>query len=230
MHVSVAIDPGGPFYDGAGTYELSLDNGYFNLRHFYERTGGRDFLTRASIRFNAFDYSPPDPSFWRFTFDVPVGSDLAVGTYTDAQGGDDFFTYDLEGPFNNFDLDINFDDPCFRTIATFTISTLEFNASGTAIVRLGGTAAMHCCPDSGYCPYSPTQPALVLDFYYSECQNLDLNRDSWIGVQDLSIFLSNYGARVPFPFDRRTDFNQDGQVDLQDLSRLLNHYGEACKD
>lgn len=55
----------------------------------------------------------------------------------------------------------------------------------------------------------------------------DLNHDGQVGVDDLAIFLSNYGvASGADPDDG--DLDHDGDIDLQDMATMLSAYGSSC--
>ena len=54
----------------------------------------------------------------------------------------------------------------------------------------------------------------------------DLNDDHAVGLADLSVLLSNYGALNPAAADGDLDGN--GAVDLADLSQMLSLYGNTC--
>ncbi|MCL2853803.1 MAG: dockerin type I domain-containing protein, partial [Defluviitaleaceae bacterium] len=54
----------------------------------------------------------------------------------------------------------------------------------------------------------------------------DANGDNEVDLNDLSIFMNNYGRNSSSPgFNRLADFNNDGEVDLNDLSILVSNYG-----
>jgi hypothetical protein len=54
----------------------------------------------------------------------------------------------------------------------------------------------------------------------------DLNVDGSVGLEDLSILLSNYGMTSGATYEQG-DLDFDGDIDLTDLAELLGHYGEA---
>ena len=56
----------------------------------------------------------------------------------------------------------------------------------------------------------------------------DANGENEVDLNDLSIFVNNYGRSSSSPaFNRLADFNNDGEIDLNDLSILISNYGRS---
>ena len=53
----------------------------------------------------------------------------------------------------------------------------------------------------------------------------DANLDGTVDINDLTVVLSNYGARGATWW--QGDFNGDGKVDINDLTIVLSHYGQS---
>jgi hypothetical protein len=55
----------------------------------------------------------------------------------------------------------------------------------------------------------------------------DLNADSAVSLQDLTILLAHFGTPSGATY-ADGDLNADGDVDLSDLTLLLAHFGTTC--
>jgi hypothetical protein len=80
--------------------------------------------------------------------------------------------------------------------------------------------------DSRENPVASARPELMVAFAPGGCRG-DLDGDSEIGLADLAILLSDFGAEQP-PQPPAGDVDGDGDVDLADLSLLLADFGTIC--
>lgn len=232
----------GVFLDNAGLFEI--DSGVAAISHGYHQSAGELLQAGGNVRCESL--LSLDGGVLRGVGTVEAGvtntgatlrPGLDIGTlniagpYAQSTGAAVEFEFDNEGGLLKFD-DIVFSDVAIidgevalRFLTPPPLVGTYVVATGPSIAGDARHVAMYCLDPSADAQVDFTDTEIAVSFDAETCP-ADLNGDGQITLQDLALFLSNFG--LPSASREAGDLDGDCDVDLADLAVLLSAFGNGC--